>query len=150
MGSECGGEAQTNLVLTAGPPWMAAMSQLTDAMLLSLGRASQITDAQTVRLESVCDNSASSPRACLTSGFFQSFCQCVCVCVNESVHVCVCMCRCVFTCTERHLYSWRPEVNMGCLHLNFGECNPRSPTWSLLIRVICAASPRVIYVIYYT
>lgn len=44
------GEAQANLVLTAGPPWMAEMSQLTAAMLnirlLSLGRASQIADSQ--------------------------------------------------------------------------------------------------------
>lgn len=44
------GEAQANLVLTVGPPWMAEMSQLTAAMLNTrlpnLGRASQITDAQ--------------------------------------------------------------------------------------------------------
>lgn len=44
------GEAQANLVLTAGPPWMAEMSQLTAAMLStgpqSLGRASGITDTQ--------------------------------------------------------------------------------------------------------
>lgn len=37
------GEAQANLVLTAGPPWMAEMSQLTAAMLNTrlpnLGRA---------------------------------------------------------------------------------------------------------------
>lgn len=111
-GGEQEGEAPTNLVLTAGPPWMAEMSQLAAAPLLSLGRASQITAAQTVGLEFVCDNSLSSPRPCLTSGL-------------EQMGVCMwseCVLVCVFTCTER--YTWRLQISMGCRHLNLGECGP--------------------------